>query len=281
MLKKSLSFFIILLLCSCSAHLREKSFIAQDKNVVDYSVQNLSAWQHQFSNDKLKKITLKDENNSAILKGLFLDNPNTEELIFLIQGNGMTVEKGGIAMLKTLSVLEKDIVIFDRRGLGASSGKATIANLITDIKSQYQYIKSTLKPKKIIVHGYSLGSFIAAQLAKSSPIDALVLQGSATNVDEWIDARMPWYSKLFVSIEVDEAFKTVDNKSIVMHDYTGPLLIIAGEKDQQAPAELGLSLFTASQSKNKQLIMVKGADHSTMLDDVKQINLYKQFLQRI
>jgi hypothetical protein len=48
------------------------------------------------------------ENNSAILNGLFLDNPKSEELIFLIQGNGMTIAKGGIGMLKTLSALEKD-----------------------------------------------------------------------------------------------------------------------------------------------------------------------------
>ncbi len=281
MLKKLLAVFVVINISACSMHLRESGFIAQDKVVTDYTVKNIASWQQQFPEVNLQQISVESADNSALLKGLFVDNPQSDELIFIIQGNGMKVKDGGIAMLKTLFALGKDLVIFDRRGLGASTGKATIANLITDAKTQYQYLKKSLKPSKIIIHGYSLGSFIAAQLAKSADIDALVLQGTATNVDEWIDARMSWYTKLFVNVEVDEAFSVVDNKNIVMQNYHGPLLIIAGEKDQQAPAILAKQLFLASSSTNKQLIMVKNATHGTMLDKFEQIARYKEFLQTL
>ena len=45
--------------------------------------------------------------------------------------------------------------------------------------------------------GYSLGSFIAAHLVKEQAVKALVLQGSATNVDDWVDAKTPCMWLLF------------------------------------------------------------------------------------
>ena len=90
-----------------------------------------------------------------------------------------------------MAKLEKSIVIFDRRGLGASGGNATVASIVNDSIEQYRFIKNELLAKKVIVHGFSLGSFIAGQLAKSEPLDALVLQGSATNIDDWINKSIP------------------------------------------------------------------------------------------
>ena len=136
-------------------------------------------------------------------------------------------------------------------------------------------------PEKIIIHGFSLGSFIAGQVVKVKTPSALVLQGSATNVDEWIDARMPWYSKLFISIDVEPVFQQVDNKRVLAESYKNPLLIIAGEDDQQAPVELSRRLFDVSQSASKQLMVVENASHSNMLEKTEEISLYKKFLARL
>ncbi|WP_340678524.1 alpha/beta hydrolase, partial [Paraglaciecola sp.] len=266
MYKKYFSFIVVLSLLGCTAHIRENSFIAQDKDVTNYQALDLKNWQSLFVNHTLQEIDLVSQADEVELKGILLDSPHSQEVIFYIPGNGMKVTNGGIEALKRLAKLDKDIVIFDRRGLGASSGKATIANLIDDSVEEFQFIKNNLKAKSIIVHGYSLGSFVAAQLAKNQPVDALVLQGTATNVDDWIDKKTPWYTKPFLTVEIDEAFKTVDNKVVVSEFYTGPLLIIGGENDEQVPVKLSTSLFNASKSFNKKLMIVANADHGSMLD---------------
>jgi pimeloyl-ACP methyl ester carboxylesterase len=279
--KNVLLILILSALVGCSGHLRESSFITQDEAITEYQDLALNKWQASFSQHKLTSLTLVTEIDNVTLKGLFLDSPASQDVIFYIQGNGMRVSDGGIYALKALAKLGKDIVIFDRRGLGASSGKATISNLADDSIEQYRFIKDTLKAKSIIVHGYSLGSFIAGHLAKNETIDALVLQGSATNVDDWIDKKTPWYTKPFLTIEVDDAFNAVDNELVVSNFYSGPLLIIGGENDEQVPVELSSALYNASKSGNKKLVIVEGADHGSMLDKPKEIALYKAFLNSI
>ena len=92
---------------------------------------------------------------------------------------------------------------------------------------------------------------------------------------------MPWYTKLFLTIEIDEVFNTVDNEVVVSNYYSGPLLIIGAENDQQVPVELSTSLYNASKSANKKLMIVKGADHSSMLNKPEEIAIYKQFINSI
>ena len=273
--------FIMLLIVgifSCSATIKEDNFIAQSKKIKLYDKAMLASWQQEFPNHTLNAISLTSKDNSSLLKGVHLDNHTSDDVIFLIPGNGMEVEKGGIGMMLLLAELGADIVIFDRRGLGASSGKATINNLAADANEQYQYIQSTLTANKIIVHGYSLGSFIAAQIAKTQPVHGLVLHGSATNVDDWVEAKTPWYMAPFLTVDIDENFNIVDNKVVVEKDYDGPLLIIAGENDQQVPPELSEQLYRASQSKNKVLVMVKDASHGDMLAAPATITSYVTFL---
>ena len=285
-LKVTLGLIISLLLslAGCSAQLTQKGFIAQDDIMTSYSTEQWREWQLKYTAFELESILIKVAENTeeaVVLQGIFFDHPNSNEIIYFLQGNGMTVSSSMASVMESLIKLNKDIVIFDRRGTGASNGVATINNLITDASEQFDFIEQQLSPDKIIIHGFSLGSFIAGQVAKEKTPDALILQGSATNVDEWIDARMPWYSKIFFSIEVDPEFYQVDNKVVLAKHYKNPLLIIAGENDQQAPAELSRRLYEVSQSTNKQLMVVDNADHSNMLDKSEEIVLYKQFLANL
>ncbi|MCP4985369.1 MAG: alpha/beta hydrolase [Colwellia sp.] len=281
MLKKIIILGIMTTLFSCSATITEEKFITQSEKVLPYTQDMITSWQQQFPQHKLETLSLTTADKSAQLQGIYLDNPNSNHLLFIIQGNGMQVEKGGIGMLHTLAALPVDIVIFDRRGLGASSGQATISNLISDATEQYQFVQSTFNADKIIVHGYSLGSFIAAQLAKRQDIDALVLQGSATNVDDWVDAKTPWYMTPFLTINIAPAFNIADNQVIVAKKYHNPLLVIAAENDQQVPVVLSEKLYQASQSKNKTLLVVRNANHGSMFDTPSTISSYLQFLASI
>jgi len=278
MLKKLIFALTLGVLAGCSAQLKERSFIVQDRQVSPYQADDIAKWQQGFDQHKLREISITADNGATVLYGLHLDHQDSNEMVFFIPGNGMKVAAGGIQALQSFSGFDKDFVIFDRRGLGASNGQASIANLVSDSVAQVHYIKEQLQAERIIVHGFSLGSFVAGQVAKQARVDALVLQGSATNVNDWIDVTTPWYMKPFLTIEVEEAFHSVDNKAVVAHDYTGPLLVIGGENDQQAPVQLSEFLYQASQSDNKQLVIVEEANHNNMFDSQETLNAYLKFL---
>ena len=272
---------LLLTLCTllgCSGHIRESAFIAQDERTVNYSRSDLESWKKLFPQHKLKPLKLLTKSDSTLLQGLFLQHPTSQDVIFFIPGNGMKVREGGIEALQTLAQLGKSIVIFDRRGLGASGGQASTLSLIDDAVEQYRFIKNNLRAHTIIVHGFSLGSFIAGQLAKHEAVDALVMQGSATNIDDWLDKSIPWHTKFFVNIEVDDVLKSIDNEVVVSKYYKGPLLVIGAEDDEQVPADLSKLLFQSSQSVNKELLIVKNAGHGNMLDRPEELSVYKRFL---
>ncbi|MGI2172787.1 alpha/beta hydrolase [Shewanella ulleungensis] len=190
----------------------------------------------------------------------------------------MKIQPHCLADLTALSSLNTDILVMDRRGIGASEGKPKIQNIFSDAQQQLDYLQQHFQPEKIILHGYSLGSFIAADLAKNNQIDALVLHGSATNADDWVDEKTPWYMAPFMTLEIPQDFRNIDNKQVVAQSYSGPLLVIAGENDEEVPPALSEKLFAASKSANKQFIMVPKVGHQGMLEDVTTMQQYQAFI---
>ncbi|WP_394130879.1 alpha/beta hydrolase [Shewanella maritima] len=286
MIKKCYSSILPLLLTAmlisssgCTVRLSESTFITQSDDVKAYQADFIKELHHAMPGNIIESVELQADQHT-MLRGFHIDNPNSNTLLLFFPGNGMKVEPHSLGVLTHLAKLETDILIFDRRGLGASQGTASIANLITDAASMLQFAHQQYQPNKVIVHGFSLGSFIAAQLAKSQQVDALVLQGSATNVDDWIDEKTPWYMP-FLSIEMSEGFRRVDNEQVVSQDYQGPLLIIGAQQDDQVPASLSETLYRASQSPIKQLIMVPNANHQTMFDDPNTLIQYRAFIAQI
>jgi alpha/beta superfamily hydrolase len=85
------------------------------------------------------------------------------------------------------------------------------------------------------VHGYSLGSFIAAYIAGNRPLDGLILEGSSTHPHELVYAQIPWYFKPFVTVTISDNLKTISNTQ-ALSNYKGKVLVITGEKDNSTPA---------------------------------------------
>ncbi|MCG7551073.1 alpha/beta fold hydrolase [Pseudoalteromonas sp. Of7M-16] len=282
MMKKTmLALGLVTALTGCSVSIKESNFISQDESVTVYTndfVENLNA---RTPHHEIKPISIQVNGEAVVLHGLHFDHANTKDTILYIPGNGMSVEKSVSSELIDIVKYDYDIVVFDRRGLGASNGTATISTLISDAQLSYEFSKSELGAEKLIVHGFSLGSFVAAQVAKSKPIDGLVMQGSATNVADWIDEAIPWYKKMLVDVQVDDVFFSVNNAQVLSDYYQGPLLVIGGGKDKQTPVSLSHRLYDASQSIDKQIVISEEAGHYKMFDNKQVRAAYDEFLNKI
>lgn len=280
-----LKFFLVLIIATisltgCTASIHSESFITQDNHVEPILNSDIQKWKGSFPGYELHQISLSSKDGSVTLTGLFFDKEDSNDLLYFIPGNGMKISLGGIETMKNLAQLDQDMIVFDRRGLGASSGNATVQSLLSDADEQIEYIRQKVRPDSITVHGFSLGSFIATQVARKHPIDRLVLQGAATNANEWVDAIMAWYIKPFVSVEIDKDIIDLDNKLVLAKEYKGPLLIISAEQDEQVPSCLSEELYKQSSSEDKQLIIVKGANHGNMFSDATVVQKYKMFVKK-
>ncbi|AOT10673.1 alpha/beta hydrolase [Pseudoalteromonas luteoviolacea] len=280
-MKKLAIAFAATALTGCSVSINEKSFIRQDDTVTPYTKEFITKVDQITPNHVINMISIPLRDEGVELHGVHLDNPNTNNTILYIPGNGMSIENSAEKALVELAQYNLDIVVFDRRGLGASNGTSTIASLVKDAQLTFDYTQRQLQADKIVVHGFSLGSFVAAQVAKTKPIDGLVMQGSATNISEWIDKAVPWYKKLLVDVQVDDVFFTVDNKEVVSQFYSGPLLVIGGGEDKQTPVSLSHALYSASKSKDKEIVISDEAGHYQMFEDKQVRRSYDDFVMSL
>jgi uncharacterized protein len=74
------------------------------------------------------------------------------------------------------------ILALDYRGYGKSHGRPTESGLYRDADAAYNYLlKTGFRPDHIILHGESLGTAVAVDLAARRPCAAVVLEAPFTS----------------------------------------------------------------------------------------------------
>lgn len=178
----------------------------------------------------------------------------TAEVLYF-GGDSFRTELFGAMTAKGLLAHPVNVLMIDYRGYGRSEGKPTIDNMQTDVLAVYDWLR-TQSQLPIIIHGFSLGSFMAAYVAEQRQPAALVLESPATNVSDWAKAQTP----IVVRLVIPPRMLKEDNLARVKA-YRGPLLIIAGEADKVTPAAMSRTLLAASPSQYKELVVVPKAIH--------------------
>src|SRR6185436_10712826 len=76
-----------------------------------------------------------------------------------------------------------NVLFFDYRGFGKSSGRASFGGVVSDGITASRFHEE-IRPKDLpsILYGYSLGGAVAAQVIRRHPFDALILQSTFTNL---------------------------------------------------------------------------------------------------
>jgi uncharacterized protein len=200
----------------------------------------------------------------AVLRGLTVRGAAPGRAVLYFGGNAFHIDRHGGQLLPLLAACGSPVTVFDYRGYGRSSGKPTLATLAEDALRVFDAVNARY-PGQVTLHGQSLGSFLAAHVARQRPaVRALVLETTATTVHDWVDANMPWYARLFASVEIAPELRTVDNVAAVAA-YQGAVLVLAGEKDRVTPPALGRRVFEAAPGNGKRWLVVAGAGHNDVL----------------
>lgn len=213
------------------------------------------------------------------LRGIVMRRPDALATVLYFGGNGFHLDIHGTELLKLLAACPVNVVSFDYRGYGRSNGVPTVQALADDTLKLFDQA-NTWFPGEVVVHGQSLGSFMAAFAAGQRPVKAAILEATAPNASEWADANLPWFARPFVTLNISAPLREVDN-SKALANYTGPLLVLTGSADTVTPQRLGKSVFNASKSTQKELVLVDQAGHENMLDFPEGVAAYCGFLKRL
>jgi pimeloyl-ACP methyl ester carboxylesterase len=200
------------------------------------------------------------------LRGLFVHDESPRPVAFYLGGDNFKVAKHGLLVAPAFIDAGMDIFMLDYRGYGASEGEPTIEHLMADAALALDYLRQRRPGVPVIVHGYSMGSFVAAELASRAPVDGLVLESAATNVAAWVGLQVPWYGKPFVRIHLTESLQVQSNIERIQR-YRGPLLILTGGADRITPSAMSAELLGASASPERcrELVEIPSAGHGDLL----------------
>ncbi len=215
--------------------------------------------------------------DGASLRGVSLSRADSAATVLYFGGNAFHLDQHGAEVLAALAPCRVDLAMFDYRGYGRSSGAPDVATMKADALREFDLVNAA-RPGGVIVHGQSLGSFIAAYVAQQRPVRALVLESTTTNALDWANANVPWYAKPFITVELSAPLREIDNIA-TLAGYHGASLVLTGEDDRVTPLPLARKVFEALPGRRKRLLALPGAGHNNVLEQPATGPAYCDFVR--
>jgi fermentation-respiration switch protein FrsA (DUF1100 family) len=147
--------------------------------------------------------------------------------------------------------------VVDYRGYGRSEGSPGEQGLYRDADAGYDWLlRQGHAPQNIVIHGESLGTAVAVDLASRKPCAGLVLEAPFNSASAVAGTVLPYLGPLLI--------RSYDTRSKIRRIKV-PLLFIHGTNDRVIPFRLGRDLFEYA-NQPKELWELPGADHNDILE---------------
>ncbi len=195
--------------------------------------------------------------DGAMLNGLHFKQADPKGVILYCHGNAGELDDWGTWAQELSERYHYDVVIWDYRGYGKSTGKRRQNLMLNDGYLFYDYCKTYFSEDEITVFGRSLGGFFATHIAKRSKPSKLILESTPTSLLNIAKREYPFLpSKQLLRFK----FQNEGN----MADIKMPTYIIHGTDDQLVPFDHGQGLFALSSAKIKKLFVIDGGGHNNL-----------------
>ena len=151
-----------------------------------------------------------------------------------------------------------DVVLFDYRGYGRSSGRPSEDGTYRDARAVREAVarRPGVDQRRLFYLGESLGGAAALALAVESPPAGLILQAAFTSVRDIAAVHNPFVPRAVVP----DAYPSLR----LIRDLRAPLLVLHGARDDIVPVSHGEALFAAA-PEPKRLHVFAGAGHNDLL----------------
>lgn len=123
---------------------------------------------------------------------------------------------------------EADVVVFHYRGYRPSTGRPSAEALVADAPLVLAEAKRRVRPQRVIAVGFSIGSGVAASLAKSGGVDGLILVTPFDSLKAVAGDIYPW-------LPVGPFFRHEFDAAQFLAGSDMPVAILAAERDEIIP----------------------------------------------
>lgn len=222
--------------------------------------------------------------DGAQLFGVVLRHPRAAATVLYFGGNNFRISQVGRYAATLLLPLGVNVVMVDHRGYGRSTGTlTTIAQLEADAVQVYDHVRTQLPELggvPVIVHGQSLGSFLAGHVATQRPVAGVVLESSATTAHDWVEASLRGRTiPPGTRVRVSESLARSGNLERVRR-IDAPLMVLVGANDPITPPALSQRLYAeaAAPPSRKRLHVIPNAGHNDVPTRPEFRSAYAEFL---
>lgn len=156
-----------------------------------------------------------------------------------------------------------EALLMDYPGYGDSGGQPTISAMLQFQTSVAAYIDSLANSRTLILWGHSLGGPVCASIASQSrQVDAVILETTAPNFSEVMDARKPWFTPPTLQLELTEGLKSYD-VATALAEFSGPIMVLGAGRDEVFPVALARSVAARLQQQGLAVTYLEyaAADH--------------------
>jgi pimeloyl-ACP methyl ester carboxylesterase len=155
------------------------------------------------------------------------------------------------------------VLVPEYRGYGGLSGSPSYLSSQRDARATYRLVRERLADDttSIALYGHSLGSAVAAELAKDHPPSALLLEAPFTSARDMARAML--------ALPVAAAWRAIarvhfDTRAVVASLHM-PVSVVHGESDGIIPIRMGRAVHAAARVPGE-LLVVPGAGHNDVID---------------
>ncbi|MGB5293198.1 MAG: alpha/beta hydrolase [Lysobacterales bacterium] len=192
--------------------------------------------------------------DNEVLHGWYVPATDSVGTVLFFHGNAGNISHR-LDSIEIFNELKLDVLIFDYRGYGQSSGKTSEQGTYIDAQTAWDYLVNErgIASEKIVIFGRSLGGAVASRLAGRTTPAVVILESCFTSVPDMADHLYPFLpARVFTRLKypVKEHVKLVSS----------PLLVIHSQQDEIIPFDMGQAVFAAA-PEPKEMLMISG-DHN-------------------
>ena len=157
--------------------------------------------------------------------------------IIFFHGNAAQLDWGA-ARFKKMHEAGLGFLAIAYRGYSGSSGRPSESGMITDAQTAWRWLTENkdLSSDQIVIHGHSMGSGVAVQLAAEHAPRALIMESPFYSIQSVIQQRLPNFP---ISLLLKHKFRS----DLHIANISAPILMAHGSEDKVVPISQSQKLF--------------------------------------
>ncbi len=206
--------------------------------------------------------------DNVTINAIHFKSDSSKGVIFYHHGNAGSLARWG-EIGEYFVRYGYDVLIYDFRGYGKSTGKKTMKDLYEDSQFIYDELKKEYNEDDIVVYGRSLGSGIATWVAAQNKPGKLILETPFYSLTDVAVRHYPIFPHKYLLKYPFPSYRFIEQ-------VTCPIYFFHGTGDNVVDYQSGKKLFMRVNNAESEFFTIEGGSHNDLSDyDGYTLNLKK------